>query len=138
MTTRLNPYLNFRDNARQAMEFYRTVFGGHLDLSTFGEMHATDDPAENDKIMHSMLTTAGGLVLMGSDTPKGMDEPRGGGYSISLSGEDETELRGYWNELADGGTVAVPLERAPWGDMFGMCTDRFGVDWMVNIAGDGA
>jgi PhnB protein len=135
VTVRLNPYISFRDDARPAMEFYRSVFGGQLDISTFGESGMTDDPAAQDKIMHAMLDTGTGLVLMGSDTPPGMAFQEGARVSISLSGDDETALRGYWDGLSDGGTVAMPLERAPWGDTFGMCVDRFGVSWMVNIAG---
>lgn len=135
MSTRLNPYLGFRDTARQAMDFYQSVFGGELTRSTFGEFHASEDPAEQDKIMHSMLTTQGGLTLMAADTPDSMDYTPGNNHSVSLSGEDEAELRGYWDKLSDGGTVTVPLEKAPWGDTFGMCTDKFGVSWLVNIAG---
>lgn len=134
MTTRLNPYLSFRDNARQAMEFYHSVFGGDLTLSTFGEMHASEDPAEKDKIMHSVLTSSGGLVLMGSDTPQSRTFTSGGNGAVSLSGEDQAELRGYWDRLSDGGTILAPFERAPWGDLFGMCIDRFGVNWLVNVA----
>ncbi len=133
MTTRLNPYLGFRDTAREAMEFYHSVFGGELTLSTFGDFQASEDPAEQDKIMHGMLESESGLVLMGADTPNSMDYTVGTNYSVSLSGTDEAELRGYWDKLSDGGTVTLPLERAPWGDSFGMCSDRFGVSWMVNI-----
>jgi PhnB protein len=135
VTTRLNPYLGFRDTARQAMDFYHSVFGGELTRSTFGEFHASDDPAEQEKIMHSMLSTDGGLVLMAADTPNSMEYSPGNNHSISLSGEDEAELRGYWEKLSAGGTVTVPLEPAPWGDSFGMCVDQFGVTWLVNIAG---
>jgi PhnB protein len=134
MTTRLNPYLGFRDNARQAMEFYHSVFGGELTLSTYAEYSASEDPAEAGKIMHGNLTTDAGLMLMGADTPNAMDYNPGNNYSVSLSGEDDAELRGYWEKLSDGGTVVMPLEQAPWGDSFGMCIDRFGVSWMVNIA----
>lgn len=134
MTTRLNPYLGFRDTARQAMDFYQSVFGGELTRSTFGEFHASDDPAEQEKIMHSMLSTDGGLVLMAADTPNSMEYTPGNNHSVSLSGEDEAELRGYWEKLSAGGTVTVPLEPAPWGDSFGMCVDQFGVTWLVNIA----
>jgi len=136
VTTRLNPYLGFRDNARQAMEFYQSVFGGELTLSTFGDLHASDDPAEADKIMHGQLETTSGYTLMGADTPNQMPYHPGDTYSVSLSGDDEDELRGYWDKLVDGGTVTVPLEKAPWGDAFGMLTDRFGVAWLVNIAGE--
>ena len=135
MGTRLNPYLSFRDSARQAMEFYQSVFGGKLDTNTFAEYHASEDPAEQDKIMHSQLETEGGLVLMAADTPNSMELGPGGNVSLSLGGEDEAELRGYWEKLSDGGTVTMPLEKAPWGDTFGMCVDRFGMTWMVNIAG---
>ncbi len=135
MPTRLNPYIGFRDNAREAMEFYHSVFGGQLTSSTFAEFQASEDPAEKDKIMHSMLETESGLVLMASDTPNSMDYHPGGSISVSLSGEDEAELTGYWKQLSEGGTVTMPLEKAPWGDSFGMCVDRFGVAWLVNIAG---
>src|SRR5919199_1995104 len=134
MSVRLNPYLGFRDTARQAMEYYHSVFGGKLTLNTFAEFHASEDPAEQDKIMHGMLEAENGIVLMGADTPNRMEYTPPGGISVSLSGDDEATLRGYWDKLADGGTVSVPLEKAPWGDSFGMCTDRFGVPWMVNIA----
>jgi len=137
-TTRLNPYLGFRDNARQAMEFYRTVFGGELTLSTFGEFHASEDPAEQDKIMHGMLTSPTGLVLMGADTPNSMSYQPGDNFSVSLSGDDEAELRGYWEKLADGATITMPMDKAPWGDIFGMLTDKFGVSWLVNVAGSPA
>ncbi len=136
MTTRLNPYLGFRDNAKQAMEFYQSVFGGELTLSTFGDFHASEDPAEADKIMHGQLETPSGYTIMGADTPNQMPYNPGDTYSVSLSGDDEPELRGYWDKLVDGGTVTVPLETAPWGDTFGMLTDRFGVSWLVNVAGE--
>jgi PhnB protein len=135
MTVRLNPYLSFRDDARQAMEFYHSVFGGELSVNTFAEFQASDDPAEQDKIMHGMLEGANGLVLMGADTPNSMEYTPNSGYSVSLSGDDEAALRGYWDALSGSGSVTMPLERAPWGDTFGMCTDQFGVNWLVNITG---
>jgi PhnB protein len=138
MSTTLNPYLSFRDTAAEAMDFYQSVFGGEVTRSTFGEFQVSEDPAEKDKIMHSMLVTDNGLTLMASDTPNSMDHTVGtNDYSVSLSGDsaDEAELRGYWDTLVVGGTVSMPLEQAPWGDSFGMCVDRFGVTWMVNITG---
>ncbi|MFC9772692.1 MULTISPECIES: VOC family protein [unclassified Pseudarthrobacter] len=133
MPTILNPYISFRDNAREALNFYQSVFGGDLRVSTFGEYQMAEDPAEADKVMHGMLTTPNGLVLMGSDTPSHMEFSEGSAISISLSGEDETELRGYYDKLSgEGGAVTVPMEKSPWGDVFGMCTDRFGVAWLVN------
>lgn len=136
MATTLNPYLGFRDNAREAMTFYQSVFGGDLTMSTFGEYQASEDPAEQDKIMHAMLTTPGGLVLMGADTPNSMELADGSNISISLSGDDETELRGYFDRLLEGGEIGVPMEKAPWGDIFGMLTDKYGVSWLVNVSGE--
>jgi PhnB protein len=135
MASTLNPYLGFRNNAREAMEFYRDVFGGELNMSTFAEYQASEDPAEQDLIMHAQLTTPGGFTLMGADTPSSMEYEPGTNFSVSLSGDDDPELRGYWEKLSDGGTVLEPLVEAPWGDSFGMCTDKFGVKWLVNIAG---
>jgi PhnB protein len=130
---RLNPYLSFRDNAREAMEFYQSVFGGELTLTTFSELDASDDPSEGDKIMHGMLESEDDLVLMGADTPSSMEYLEPAGVALSLSGVDETKLRGHWDALSADGIITMPLERAPWGDSFGMCIDKFGTSWMVNI-----
>jgi PhnB protein len=135
MTTLLNPYLSLRDNAREAMDFYQSVLGGELIRSTFGEYNASEDPAEQDKIMHSVLTNPDGLVLMGADTPNSMDYTPDSNGSVSLSGDDDAALRGFWDKLSEGGNVTMPLNKAPWGDSFGMLTDRFGVSWLVNITG---
>jgi PhnB protein len=116
------------------------VFGGELTTSTFGEFQVSEDAAEKDKVMHSMLVTDRGLVLMGADTPNSMELASASSISVSLSGdsEDAAELTGYWERLSEGGTVVTPLEKAPWGDSFGMCVDRFGTMWLVNIAGAGS
>jgi PhnB protein len=132
MTSRLNPYLSFRDNAREAMEFYQSVFGGTLNMNTFGEFGMPDTP-QADLIMHAQLETDRGYTVMAADTPPEMEHKPGSNISISLSGDDGDDLRGYWEKLSDGGTVAVPLEKQAWGDEFGMCVDRFGISWMVNI-----
>jgi PhnB protein len=131
--TQLNPYLSFNGNARQAMEFYQGVFGGKLNMSTFAEFHASEDPVEANKIMHSTLEAENGLMFMASDILNSMEYRPGNTMSISLSGTDEAELRGYWNKLSNGAKINNPLEKAPWGDTFGMLTDKFGVDWLVNI-----
>jgi PhnB protein len=133
VASRLNPYISFAGNARQAMEFYKGVFGGTLSVNTFGEFGAPD-PADADKIMHSRLETDNGFVLMGADTPPGMEHNPGNNIAVSLSGDDGDELRGYWEKLSGGGTVSVPLEKQMWGDEFGMCLDQFGIGWMVNIS----
>jgi PhnB protein len=131
MQTRLNPYLAFKDTARQSIEFYHTVFGGNLTVQTFKEAHT---PTDDDLVMHAMLETDTGIVLMASDTPSGMEYKPGTNVSISLSGDNEAELRGYWDKLSEGATTTLPLEKAPWGDTFGMLTDKFGIQWMVNIS----
>lgn len=135
MASTLNPYLSFRGNARQAMEFYQSVLGGDLTVSTFGEFQMSHDPAEAEKIMHSQLETPAGFTLMGADMPATMPFKDGETITISISGDDAAELRGYWNGLADGATISQPLAPAPWGDEFGMLTDKFGIGWLVNIAG---
>ena len=134
MQIRLNPYIAFKDNAREAMEFYKTVFGGNLEQHTFKEYQASQDPAEDDKIMHSMLEAENGITFMAADTPNGMEHSASSNISMSLSGDNEAELRGYWDKLSEGGAVIMPLEKAPWGDTFGMCQDKFGISWMVNIS----
>jgi PhnB protein len=135
MQTRLNPYLSFNGSARQAMEFYKSVFDGKLTMNTYNEYHASEDPAEGDKIMHSVLEADNGVTFMASDTPNAMEFKPGANISMSLSGDNESELRTYFEKLSAGGQVTMPLEKAPWGDSFGMLRDRFGVDWMVNISG---
>ncbi|MGH3761862.1 VOC family protein [Actinophytocola sp.] len=130
MASRLNPYLSFAGNARQAMEYYKDVFGGELTLNTFGEFGQQEDA---DKIMHSQLEAPNGFNLMGSDLPPEMEYNPGDTMSICLSGEDSAELHGYWDKLSAGGNVTMPLEKQMWGDEFGMCVDQFGVPWMVNI-----
>jgi PhnB protein len=133
MASRLNPYISFAGNARQAMEFYERVFGGSLTLSTYGAAGGVD-PADADKIMHGMLETDRGFTLMGADAPPGTQPNPGDNIAVSLSGDDADELRGYWEKLSTGGTVSVPLEKQMWGDEFGACVDQFGISWMVNIA----
>ncbi|GAA0505308.1 VOC family protein [Saccharopolyspora subtropica] len=133
MSSRLNPYISFDGNARQAAEFYQDVFGGNLVLSTYGDFGGPDAP-EADKIMHAMLETDRGFTLMLADVPPGMEHKPGNTMSVSVSGDDAEALRGYWEKLSAGGTVSVPLEKQVWGDTFGACVDRFGVSWMVNIS----
>jgi PhnB protein len=127
----LNPYLSFDGNAREAMEYYRDVFGGTLRLNTFGEYGSQGPDAE--KIMHGQLETPSGFTLMAADTPSGMDRHPGDTITVSLSGDEADELRGYWAKLAAGGQVTMPFEKQMWGDEFGMCIDRFGVPWMVDV-----
>jgi PhnB protein len=133
--SRLNPYLSFAGDARQALTFYKGAFGGTLAISEYGSFGSEAPPGHTDKVMHGMLEAPNGFALMAADVPPGMDHQPGNNFAVSLSGDDEAELRGYWEKLSEGGTVSVPLERQMWGDTFGMCADKFGVTWMVNISG---
>jgi PhnB protein len=132
MASRLNPYLNFDGNAREAMEFYAAVFGGELVLSTFAQ-YGTEGP-DAERIMHGQLETPAGYTIMAADTTSEMEYHPPAGFSVSLSGDDGDALRGYYEKLAAGGAEIMPLQKQVWGDEFGMCTDRFGVNWLVNIS----
>lgn len=132
--TNLNPYINFNNETKDAMEFYHSVLGGELTTTTFKEGGMSQGPETDNLIMHAQLKTAKGFLLMASDAPPGMDVSKRGGMTISLSGDESEELKGYWNKLAEGANVTLPLSKSPWNDEFGMLTDKFGVEWMVNIS----
>jgi PhnB protein len=134
MSSVLNPYLNFNGNARQALEFYNGVFGGNLNVSTFADFGTPKDAPDAGKIMHGQLETSAGYTIMAADTPPGMEYQGMHGFGVSLSGDDGDALRGYWEKLTATGTTTMPLQKQAWGDEFGMCTDQFGVPWLVNIS----
>ena len=129
----LNPYLSFRTEAREAMEFYQSVLGGDLVINTFGEFpDMVQDPSQKDLVMHAQLDTPEGLVLMGSDSPDGMPYEKPQGFSVSLSGNTAATTRTVWDRLSDGATITMPLDIPPWGGLFGMLIDRFGIPWMLH------
>ena len=132
MASQLNPYLTFDGNAREAMEFYHSILGGELRVNTFGEFGAPD-PAIADKVMHAMLTSEKGYLLMASDTAPGMPFTPGNTITVSLSGGPGEGLEDVWAKLADGGTVHLPFEKQMWGDLYGQLTDKFGVPWMIDV-----
>jgi PhnB protein len=109
-----------------------------LSISTFKDIPGSHDARDNDKVMHAMLEADNGMTLMGADTPSGMEYRQGTNISISLSGDNEAELTAYFEKLSAGGAIHQPLTKAPWGDTFGMLSDKFGIDWMVNISGQKA
>lgn len=137
---KLNPYLSFKSEARAALEFYQSVLGGELDISTFSsvpEMAATlPDPSEAELVMHGQLETPAGLTLMAADTGSIMPyvAPTSG-ITVALTGgpADHDYIAAAFEGLSEGGTPGVPLELAPWGDYYGQLTDRFGVSWMFDV-----
>ncbi|MGW3631185.1 VOC family protein [Streptomyces sp. NPDC005122] len=132
MTARVTPYLNFGGNAREAMEFYHSVFGGTLDITTYADLHRAEDAGQENLVAHSMVKGAVGVVLMGSDTTAPQADEPDGSFSVALGG-DEAHLSAYWHRLSDGGTVTVPFTKSAWGALHGQCVDRFGTSWLVNV-----
>lgn len=136
MSVKLDGYIHFRGEARQALEFYKSVFGGTVTMSTFADYNMPVPEEEKQHIMHGMLSGDNGIEFMASDAPSSMVAQVGDGSQISftLSGDDEALLRGYWEKLSDGANISAPLVQSPWGDTFGQLTDKFGVEWMVDIS----
>lgn len=135
MTVKLNSYISFNGNAKEAIEFYKSVFGGEVYMDTFSsfadKMPVSD--GDENKVMHAYLKGDNGIELMASDTPSGMPFQSGAQISLTLNGDDEAKLREYWDKLVEGGSVTLPLEKAPWGDTFGLLVDKFGINWMIDI-----
>lgn len=134
MPVQMTPYLHFDGRAREAMEFYRSVLGGELQVMTFGDMGAEGPVPPPQGVMHSYLGTPDGFALMASDGDPQRPTGAPSGISVSLSGDEPEKLRGFFAGLAEGGVVDVPMEKQMWGDEFGELTDRFGVRWLVNAS----
>lgn len=133
----VNPYLNFSGNCEEVFEFYKSIFGGEFaTVMRFKETPAEvmEVPAsEAEKIMHMALPLGQGTILMGSDVPQAMGAVTpGDNFAMVISADSEAEATTLFNKLSAGGQVTMPLEKAFWGDYFGMCTDKFGVQWMVS------
>jgi len=132
----LNPYINFNDNTEEALNFYHSVLGGEVTISRFSEFASPEMPVANEHqnlVMHGSLIAEHFQIFAADAKPVG-GVTTGDNISISLSGDDETALTSYYKGLSEGGSIQQPLEKAPWGDSFGMFTDKFGIHWMVNIA----
>ena len=134
MATSLSPYLNFDGDAAEAMRFYQSVLGGDLNVQSFGEAGVAQSDTEKNLTLHAALTN-GAVVLYASDGRPDMKLTFGDNVHLSLQGDDSSTLTGYFNGLAAGGHIDMPLAKQFWGDTFGMLTDRYGVHWMVNITG---
>ncbi len=135
MTMQLNPYLTFGGQAREAMDFYAEVLGGTVQVMTF-----KDAGMDVDGVMHAALETPTGFHLYASDAFEGMGPGlvQGNNLQISISGDDEAAMRGFWDALTADGEVVMPLEKQMWGDTYGLVTDKYGIAWHINIAGDAA
>lgn len=135
----INSYLNFNGNTEEAFNFYKSVFGSEFaSIQRFKDTPDADKmPAdEQEKIMHVALPI-GGNMLMGTDIPGGMTPVVfGTNSSISVDAGSEDEGKNLFNALSSGGKVMMPFEKMFWGAFFGMITDKFGVQWMVNYAPD--
>lgn len=138
MSIHLNPYLSFRGNAREALEFYHSVFGGELILNRYDSIPGMmGEGDEGSKIMHGQLDTPDGLTVMAADMPASMADQPGTpnvGGSACIWGEDDDRIRALWDGLSVGADIQMPFEKAPWGDTFGDLRDRFGVSWMFSLA----
>jgi len=135
----INPYLTFLGNCEEAFNFYKSIFGGEFGyIGRFGEMPpqegVTLPEADKNKIMHISLPV-GGNMLMASDTG-GEWAPEtivGNNFSISVSADSKADADRIFSGLANGGNVTMPLADTFWGDYFGMCTDKFGINWMMSF-----
>jgi PhnB protein len=138
MSVLLNPYLNFPDGtAREALEFYASVLGGEPNIMTFGDM-GTEGPLA-EQVMHGQLETPDGFTIMGADAPAEMVQVTfGDNVSVSISGDDAEKMTRWFEALSEGAEITTPLEKQVWGDAFGALKDRFGISWLVNIAGSAA
>lgn len=136
----VGPYLIFNGNAEEAFTFYQSVFGGELDITRFSEMGDGGLPEDfASKVANVALPLAGDdQVLMASDAPPGQEAQivSNAGYYVTLQMETKEEAERVYATLSEGGEVTMPLDRTEWAESFGMFSDRFGVQWMVNYAGD--
>jgi PhnB protein len=128
---RLEVYLFFKGECREAMEFYKSVFGGDLTVQTYADVpDIPNEASKKDWLMHAKLE-GGNIKLMGSDTDKA--SPEAAKIDLSLGGTDEAKMREVFDKLSEGGKVNMPLKKEFWGDIFGSLTDKYGVNWMMNI-----
>lgn len=137
----LHPYLFFSGTCKEAMTHYQSVLGGQLEVMTFADLPSDEEapPFEVDPsaVMHAALMFGDGDLLMASDDPTG-DGSGVKGVSLNVTLTDHDEARRIFDALADGGSIDMPMGETFWSPLFGTCTDRFGVSWMVNIDGEAA
>jgi PhnB protein len=130
-------HLNFRGDARAALEFYRSVFGGGLATVTYKDAGSVQDPAEADQVMWGQVLADNGFHVMAYDVPSRMPWNQGeNSFFLSLRGETTQEVTAYWEKLSEGATVVQPLGPAQWASLYGMLKDRFGVVWVVDVVSE--
>ena len=129
---KVSPYINFGGRAREAMEFYKSLLGGTLELMAFSPVGAPKPAGEGDAVMHATLVTDE-ATIMGTDGMADYPATVGDNFAIALSGSDTDRLTAIFNGLAEGGKVKQGLKVESWGDTFGWLEDKFGINWMINI-----
>ncbi|MET8446806.1 VOC family protein [Streptomyces sp. NPDC005209] len=130
-------HLNFRGDARAALDFYRSVFGGDLVMVTYKDAGNVQEPSEADQVMWGQVTADSGFRVMAYDVPSRMPWSQGeNAFFVSLRGETAEEITSYWKKLSEDATVLRPLEPAQWAPLYGMLRDRFGVTWVVDVASE--
>jgi PhnB protein len=135
MSIRTTTHLNFRGQARDALTFYQTVFGGDLTAITYADAHAVQNPDEAGQIMWGQVESTAGFRVMAYDVPGAQAFDQGTiPIFVSVRGDSEEELRGFWQKLSEEAEVLQPLAPAGWSPLYGMLTDRFGVTWVLDIA----
>lgn len=135
MSVTTTVHLNFRGQAREALEFYQTVFGGHLVVVPHAQSYGTTDPAEADLVGWGQVQSEHGFHVMAYDVPASREYAPGvDPLFVSVRGTDEDEIRRYWDALVKDGAVKAPLEPSGWAPLYGMLTDKFGVTWVLDIA----
>ncbi|MFO0624481.1 MAG: VOC family protein [Polyangiales bacterium] len=135
MSVKVVPHLNLRGDARAALAFYRSVFGGELTIVTYRDAHSIQDPAEADQVMWGQVAARSGFCVMAYDVPSSRPwSPGEAPFYVSLRGETAEEIRGYWENLVEGATVLAPIAPSAWAPLYGMLKDRFGVTWVVDVA----
>ncbi|MET8003680.1 VOC family protein [Nonomuraea glycinis] len=137
MTVKSVTHLNFRGDARAALEFYRSVFGGDLAVVTYKDAGNVQDPAEADQVMWGQVVTDDGFHVMAYDVPARLPYDQGeNSFFLSVRGESAQEITAYWEKLTAGATVVQPLAPAQWASLYGMLKDRFGVVWVMDVVSE--
>jgi PhnB protein len=137
MTVKSVTHLNFRGDARAALEFYRSVFGGDLAAITYKDAGNVQDPAEADQVMWGQVVTDDGFHVMAYDVPARLPYDQGeNSFFLSVRGETAQEITAYWEKLSAGATIVQPLAPAQWAPLYGMLKDRFGVVWVMDVVSE--